>query len=120
MSSSPLQFYGYSKCSTCRKAEKSLRERGYSLQVFDITREPPSAALLEKVLRSGYTLKQLYNTSGEMYRSMGIKEKAARMTEAEQLQLLSRNGKLIKRPIVVQPGRVTVGFKEDEFLKVWS
>lgn len=115
-----LQFYGYPKCSTCRKAEKTLKDRGLTLKVFDITREPPSAALLRKALSSGYTLKQLYNTSGEMYRKLGIKDKIAGMTEAGQLKLLSENGKLIKRPIVISPDRVTVGFKEAEFLKAWG
>lgn len=115
-----LQFYGYPKCSTCRKAEKTLKDKGLALKVFDITREPPSAALLQKALRSGYTLKQLYNTSGEMYRELGIKDKIAEMTEAEQLKLLSQNGKLIKRPIVISPDRVTVGFKEGDFLKAWG
>lgn len=115
-----LQFYGYPKCSTCRKAEKTLKDEGRALKVFDITLEPPSAAILQKALRSGYTLKQLYNTSGEMYRKLAIKDKIAGMTETEQLKLLSQNGKLIKRPVVISPERVTVGFKEDEFLKAWG
>ncbi len=116
-----IEFYGYPKCSTCRKAEKALKEMGRAFKTRDITLTPPSRETLQAVLKSGrYQLKDLLNTSGEMYRALGMKDKLKTLTDSEVLQLLSKNGKLIKRPVTLEGGRVTVGFREDEFRKVWG
>lgn len=116
-----LTMYGYMKCGTCRKAIAWLDERGIEYTFIDITRKPPGKALLKKVLAAGgYELKHLYNTSGMQYRSLGITEMRRTMPEAQQLTLLAGNGYLIKRPIVTDGKRFTVGFKADVFEEAWG
>ncbi|ALS29335.1 ArsC family protein [Paenibacillus sp. 32O-W] len=116
-----LQVIHYPKCGTCRKAVKWLQEQGHQLELRHIVENPPTAEELRKVAAmSGLEVKKLFNTSGEVYKSLGLKDKLPGMTEQEQLKLLASNGMLVKRPIVTDGARATVGFKEDEFSKVWS
>lgn len=116
-----IDFYGYDGCDTCRKAKKWLDAQGIEYKSIAIVDRPPSAALLKKILKAGdYELKHLFNTSGQVYRQMKIKDKLATMSEAEALKLLSENGKLCKRPIVTDGKRHTVGFKADVFERVWG
>lgn len=117
-----IQFYGYDKCSTCRKAKKWLDERGVAYRFIDITQQPPTAATLRGILQAGgYELRHLFNTSGQLYRQMDIKSKLPGMSQAEALALLAKHGKLVKRPIVTDGrSRHTVGFDEDQFRRVWG
>lgn len=115
------QFYHYPKCSTCRKAQKWLESHGQKLESVDITLSPPSKERLQKVLKdSGKPVSALLNTSGEQYRLLNMKEKAKTLTEDQLLGLLSKNGRLIKRPLVFTEGKATIGFKEDDFKKTWK
>jgi arsenate reductase len=115
------KFYHYPKCSTCRKAQKWLDKHGQKLEVVDITLSPPSIGELKKASTlSGRKITDLLNTSGVQYRQLNLKTKIKNMTEDEILQLLSKNGKLIKRPLVLDTKKATVGFKEDEFQKTWK
>ncbi|HLP41912.1 MAG TPA: arsenate reductase family protein [Fibrobacteria bacterium] len=116
-----LKFYGYRKCSTCRKAEKALEKFGRKFEFIDITESPPSQAELVRIVRQGgVELKKLFNTSGVQYRELGIKDKLAGMGEAEILALLAGNGRLVKRPLVTDGNRSTVGFDEAAFRKTWG
>jgi arsenate reductase len=116
-----LTFYGYDKCGTCRKAKQFLTGKKVTFTDVDITKTPPTKALLTGILKSGdYALKELFNTSGELYRAMDIKSKIGVLSEAELLDLLAKNGKLVKRPVVTDGKRATVGFKEDVFKKIWG
>lgn len=113
-----LKFYGYNKCSTCKKAEKALA--GQDLKSIDITETPPSKATLKLALKAGYSLKDLFNKSGVMYREMNMKDKLKELSEAQALDLLTKHGKLVKRPIVTDGEKVSVGFKEDVFKSLWK
>ena len=116
-----LQFYQYPKCSTCRNAQKWLEKRGQKLQSVDITLAPPAKTDLKRVLAfSGKKITDLLNKSGEQYRLLNMKEKVKTLTEDQILDLLSKNGKLIKRPLVMAGERATIGFKEEEFAKTWK
>ncbi len=115
-----LNFYGYKKCDTCRRAEKYLNEKKIEYKFIDITEKPPAAAQLKKILSaSGHEIKALYNTSGQEYRRLKFKEKAAAMSEAEIFKTLAGNGRLLKRPLVVEGAKATIGFKDD-FKKIWK
>jgi Spx/MgsR family transcriptional regulator len=118
--SKSLRVFAYSKCSTCREALRFLKTHELEYSVHDITESPPSKADLSKALRSlGGELKKLFNTSGQQYRELGISEKLKAMPEAQALQLLAGNGRLIKRPLVIWEdkgqSRVLVGFKNAEW-----
>ncbi len=107
-----MLFVCYPKCGTCRKARKWLDENGYSYEERDIKEVPPTyEELKEWHALSGLPVKKLFNTSGMLYKSMGLKDKLPQMTEDEQLRLLSTDGMLVKRPVIVDGDKVTFGFK---------
>ncbi|WP_214628633.1 arsenate reductase family protein [Paenibacillus agaridevorans] len=111
----------YPKCSTCKAAVKSLKEKGNEVVLRDINEDTPTAAELKALLElGGFELKKLFNTSGEVYRELGLKDKLASMSEDEKLELLSQHGMLIKRPIATDGRQVTIGYKEEQYADVWG
>jgi arsenate reductase len=112
-------FFSYNKCGTCRKAKKILDAYKLSYDEIDITETPPPKSVLKKAIKAR-GMKKLFNTSGEQYKKLRIKDKIGAMTEAQAIELLSRNGRLVKRPIAVDGNRITVGFNEIEYKEVWS
>lgn len=110
-------FICYERCSTCRKAESWLRERGIDFEKRPIKENNPGEAELKKWLKlSGLPLRRLFNTSGQLYRELGVKERLdAGMSEAEALKLLASDGMLVKRPVLVGEGFALFGFKEAEW-----
>ncbi|MBH8606921.1 arsenate reductase family protein [Thermoactinomyces sp. CICC 10521] len=116
-----LIMYQYPKCGTCRKAKKYLEEHGISFTDKNIAEEPPSREELEKLIKkSGLPIKKFFNTSGQKYRALGLSQKLKEMSEEEMLDLLASDGMLIKRPIVTDGNKVTVGFKEDLYKETWG
>lgn len=116
-----LTIIQYPKCSTCRAAVKSLQAKGNEVVSRDIVNDTPTAAELKVLLdHSGLDIKKFFNTSGEVYRELGLKDKLEAMSEDEKLALLATNGMLIKRPIVTDGRKVTVGFKEELYEQAWS
>lgn len=114
-------FVCYPKCTTCQKAEKWLAAKGISFEVRNIKEQNPTAEELKKWhLKSGLPLKRFFNTSGLVYKSLGLSAKLAGMTEEEQFNLLATDGMLVKRPILVTENVVLVGFKEAEWEKALS
>jgi arsenate reductase (glutaredoxin) len=115
-----LTFYGYPKCGTCRNAKKWLDAHGLTYEEIHIFESPPSKEELRNMLELGdFELKKFFNTSGEAYRELGLKDKLKSLSEEEMLKLLSSNGRLIKRPLLTDEKKVTVGFKEEEYAKTW-
>ena len=112
-------FIEYPPCSTCKKAKKFLKEHGLSLQTRHIVEKTPTFdELSEWIYNSNYPLKKFFNTSGKLYRELNLKEKLPSMPEVEQIKLLSENGMLIKRPIVIYKKQVLVGFNEQTYKEV--
>ena len=114
-----MKLYSYNKCGTCRKAKKFLDASGVLYDEIDITETPPPKTVLRQAIKVK-GIKKLFNTSGEQYKKLKIRDKVGRMTEAQAITLLSGNGRLVKRPVAVDGSRVTVGFDENEFREVWS
>lgn len=116
-----LTFYWYPKCGTCRKAKNWLEEHGLSYEEVHIVDNPPSRSELEELYHtSGLDIKKFFNTSGQSYRALGLKDRINDASEEELLDLLASDGKLIKRPILTDSKKVTVGFKEEEFEEIWG
>ena len=114
-----MQFICYPKCSTCRKAKTWLEDHNISYELRDIKEDNPTAReLSDWQKRSGLPLKKFFNTSGMLYREMGLKDKLKTMTDQEMLDLLATDGMLVKRPILVTDDAVLVGFKEAEYQTV--
>ncbi len=111
-----MRVYHYPRCSTCRKAVSWLEAHGVEHELVDIVVNPPGAAVLAEVLRkSGLELKKLFNTSGEVYRRDGYKERLKTMSEQEALNALAADGKLIKRPLLLGDELALVGFREASY-----
>ncbi len=113
-------FYWYPKCGTCRNAKKWLDEHGVAYEAVHIAENPPSRDELKKLYESsGLELKNFFNVSGQKYRELGLKDKVKTASEDELLTILASDGMLLKRPILTDGEKVTVGFKEDEYKNVW-
>ena len=111
-----MTFICYPKCTTCQKAQKWLEENGISYTFRDIKMENPTYEELSAWhQRCGLPLKKLFNTSGLLYKSMGLKDKLPEMSEDEMLKLLAADGMLVKRPLLVGDNFALVGFMEAEW-----
>ena len=111
-----MLFLHYPPCSTCKKAKAWLDERGVEYTARHIKEENPTyEELKEWHSRSGLPLKKFFNTSGLLYKSMGLKDRLPEMTGEEQLRLLASDGMLVKRPLVILEDRILVGFREKEW-----
>ena len=121
MAKKKILFIGYPKCSTCRKAEKFLRAHGCSEPMRDIKSDHPTAEELRTWhAQSGLPLKRFFNTSGMLYRELGLKDKLPAMTEEEQYALLATDGMLVKRPLIITPKGILTGFREKEWAELLS
>jgi arsenate reductase len=106
----------YRKCSTCIKALNWLEEHGIDFEERAIKEENPTYEELKAWYQlSGLPLKKFFNTSGLLYKGMGLKDKLPNMSEEEQLNLLATDGMLVKRPLVIGEDYVLTGFKENEW-----
>ena len=111
-----ILFLEYPPCSTCKKAKNWLYSHQISYTDRHIKEQNPTKEELSLWYeQSGLPLKKFFNTSGLLYKSMGLKDKLADMTVDEQLNLLASDGMLVKRPIVVGDSFILVGFKESEW-----
>lgn len=109
-------FVCYPKCTTCQKALKWLDAHGVDVTVRDIKQQNPTEEELRDWHRkSGLPLKRFFNTSGLLYKSMGLSKKLPELSEEEQFNLLASDGMLVKRPIAVSGDTVLVGFKEADW-----
>ena len=112
-----MLFLEYPPCSTCKKAKNWMEEHGVAYTARHIKEENPSYEELKRWLEiSGLPVKKFFNTSGLLYKSLGLKDKLPQMSVEEQLGLLATDGMLVKRPFVVtDDGKVLTGFKEKEW-----
>lgn len=118
-----IKVFEYKSCSTCQKANKFLESKKIDFERVPIVEQPPTLKELEQMLEylkaAGLTFKNLFNTSGVQYRELKIADQMkAGMSESQALQLLSKNGKLIKRPFLLTPQAGTVGFKEEVWRQI--
>ena len=111
-----LKVYHYKGCDTCRKALKYLDAQGVNYTPIPIRETPPSKAELKRMLACyDGELKRLFNTSGQDYRALGIKDQIKTISVKDAIDLLAGNGNLIKRPFAIDGDKGIVGFKIDEW-----
>ena len=116
-----MLFIQYPPCSTCQKAKKWLDAHGLEYTDRNIKENNPSYEELKHWHTvSGLPLKKFFNTSGLIYKSMGLKDRLPAMSEEEQLRLLASNGMLVKRPLLIHESGVLVGFREAEWKKLFE
>lgn len=112
-------FIAYPKCSTCQKAKKFLEENKIKYIEKHIVTETPTYEELKEIIESsGLPVSKFFNTSGMLYRSMNLKEELKFCSDDDKIRLLSSNGMLIKRPLLITKTAVLVGFKKEEWDKI--
>jgi arsenate reductase len=116
-----VTVYQYPQCGTCRNALKSLKQKGLEVEAIHIFDNPPDSGQLKQLIeQSGLELKKWFNTSGEVYKEMNLKDKLPQMSDEQKIELLASNGRLIKRPVVTDGTKVTVGYKEELYEQEWG
>ena len=111
-----MLFICYSRCTTCKKARKHLEDAGIDLTIRDIKEDQPTEQeLTDWIARSGKAIKAFFNTSGQIYRQQGLKDKLPTLSDEEQIKLLASDGMLVKRPILVAGEQVLVGYRPQEY-----
>ena len=112
-----MKLYEHPKCSTCKKARVFLEKKGIAPEYVDITKQPPSKEELRRALEVSGSVRKLFNTSGMLYRERGLKEQLETMPDEEAIELLSKEGMLVKRPFFVTSSGVLIGFKQEAWEK---
>ena len=109
-------LYSYPKCSTCRKASKWLNQNNINYQFIDIVKETPSKKFLELALiQFSLERKKIFNTRGKSFKSIGVD--ILDLTKEKIIELLSNDGKLIKRPfLIINESKLLLGFNESEYV----
>lgn len=108
-----VKIYQYPGCSTCKKALAWLRAKGIAFEAIDIVQQPPTKAELERAAKlAAAPIKKLFNVAGESYRAGDFKTKLPAMTDAQAFAALAADGKLIKRPLVIDKDLALIGFDE--------
>jgi len=116
-----MLFIQYPKCSTCKKAAAWLKEREIYYESRDIKENNPTADELKAwIAKSGLPMRKFFNTSGQIYRELNLKDKLDTMTDEEMIKLLAGNGMLVKRPLLIGENTVCVGFKESDWEKIFK
>src|SRR5690606_6018209 len=116
-----LTLYWYPNCNTSKKAKKWLDDNGISYKLVHLVEETPTEEELKELIeKSGLPARKFFNTSGKVYREQNMKEKLQDATLDEMVRYLAANGMLIKRPIVTDGNKVTVGFKKEIFEETWK
>ena len=111
-----ILFIGYPKCSTWKKAKKWLLDNNIEFTDRNIVEDTPTREELKKwIEESKKDIKNFFNTSGLKYKELNLKEKLINMTDEEKIKLLSSDGMLIKRPLVITENKILTGFKEEEW-----
>lgn len=114
-----IEFIHYPKCSTCKRAQQFLEKNNIEYQERNIVEKNPTKEELKLwYQKSEKPLKKYFNTSGNVYKQLNLKEKLEQMTEEEQLELLGSNGMLIRRPLLITDEQILIGFKEAEWNQI--
>ena len=114
-------FIEYPKCSTCKKAKKWLLDNNIEFEDRNIVEDTPTKEELKKWIKeSKKDIKKFFNTSGLKYKELNLKEELTNMTDEEKIKLLSSDGMLIKRPLVITENKILTGFREEEWKETFK
>lgn len=109
----------YPKCGTCQKAVKWLKFNSIEYYYRPIKEEnPTSLELTDWLKKSGLSISKFFNTSGLLYKEHNMKDKVKVLSEVELIEILSQNGLMVKRPILLFNDKVLVGFKQEDWEKL--
>lgn len=103
-----------SSCTTCRNARAKLAELGFELDVRDYFKKPLEAVELERLLPKDPT--PMLGTKSPKYKELGLKDRS--LSKAEAIVLMVMDNNLLKRPILVHPKGVIIGFDASAYEKL--
>lgn len=116
-----IKLYWYPKCSTCRNAKKWFDNEGITYELIDLVENTPTEAEISEIIQNGdIPINDYFNSRGGVYRELGLKEKLADLSDDEKIAYLASNGMLIKRPLVTDGKKVTLGFKAETYENTWK
>ena len=116
-----MLFIEYPKCSTCKKTKKYLDDNNIKYENRHIVEDNPTKEELKKWIKKyNIDIKKLFNTSGMKYRELNLKEKLQSINDDEKIEILSSDGMLIKRPLLITEDKIIVGYKENEYKELIS
>ena len=116
-----IKVYGIKTCGTYKKGIKYFNDNNIEVRTFNLKETVPSKEEMKKYHElSGLEIKKFFNTSGKVYRELNLKNKYKDMKLGEIYELLSLNGMLIKRPLVIYDDKVLVGFKEELYDEIFK
>lgn len=117
-----MDFIGHPTCSTCRRARQWLDNNQIEYTEYDIRKSTPSKAQFLKWFKeTDYQTKQFFNTSGQKYRDLGLKDVVGDLDDDKRAELLASDGMIIKRPLLVESGKLlAIGFNEDKYLELFG
>lgn len=116
-----ITIYQHPKCSTCKKTRAWFDEEGIAYELKDIREEHPDRESIRQAIAAGnLTLRRIFNTSGNLYKELQLKDKLDSMDLEEALDLLESDGMLIRRPFVTDGTQITVGHDEEKFETIWK
>lgn len=116
-----LTLYWYPNCNTSKKAKKWLEDKGFTYKLVHLVEETPTEdEIKEMIKKSDLPARRFFNTSGKVYRELNMKDKIKDATLDEMVGYLASNGMLIKRPIITDGEKVTVGYKEERLEEIWG
>ena len=95
-----------STCTTCREAKAKLAALGIEAEIRDYAKVPLGAPELEKLLPADPA--PMLGTKSPKYRELGLKDRT--LSKAEAIALMVQDNNLLKRPILVHPKGVIIGF----------
>lgn len=114
-----MELIYYPKCSTCQKALRHLKSKSIEFSQRDIVEQTPTPEeLLKWIQQYGQGMKPFFNTAGRVYRELSLKDKINEMSEEEAAKLLSTNGMLIKRPLLILENQIIIGYKKEAYDKI--
>jgi len=112
-----MEFFGYTKCSTCRDAYKALKQKGHHVTFQDFVHTPPTSSTLRSwISLCGRGVKPFLNTKGIRYKELGLGSR--HLTEDDWIELLSGDGRLLKRPVLVLEDDVIIGFDKERYAEL--
>ncbi|KAA1042511.1 Spx/MgsR family RNA polymerase-binding regulatory protein [Macrococcus equipercicus] len=115
-----IKFFQIPNCSTCKKAAQFLTDNGVSYEPINLKEHTPTTGEFTQIIQqTGVDIDKLFNRQGTKFRELNLKDRLAHLSHAEKLDLLASDGMLVKRPLAVNDGKITLGFKEADYRDTW-
>jgi arsenate reductase (glutaredoxin) len=112
-----IKIYHNPRCSKSRQTLQLLQDRQVDAEIVEYLKTPPSAVELTELLAMlGLSPRQLMRTKEAEYKESGADDPS--LSDAQLIELMVANPKLIERPIVVHDGKAAIGRPPETVLDI--